>query len=131
MVLSFPVRHRLDPSGVQSPKPRSGRIPTRTLGRTGQKLTIVGMGGARFHPIPFAERTALERRAYDLGINYFDMACRRGLRRRYPPSARTSSAYDARNPPTGALPKPVQQLRHGDISTGIRSRGVVDFPTTQ
>jgi uncharacterized protein len=51
-----------------------GEIPKRTLGRTGEKLTIVGMGGARFHLIPFEDGTALVRRAYELGINYFDMA---------------------------------------------------------
>jgi aryl-alcohol dehydrogenase-like predicted oxidoreductase len=46
----------------------------RQLGKTGQQLTIVGMGGARFHLIPFDEGVSLVRRAYDLGINYFDMA---------------------------------------------------------
>jgi aryl-alcohol dehydrogenase-like predicted oxidoreductase len=46
----------------------------RVLGRTGQKLTSIGMGGARFHLIPFQEGVALVRRAYDLGVNYFDMA---------------------------------------------------------
>jgi predicted aldo/keto reductase-like oxidoreductase len=46
----------------------------RTLGRTGQKLTIIGMGGARFHLVPFEDGAAVVRRAYDLGINYFDMA---------------------------------------------------------
>ena len=55
-------------------KPKAGDIPTRTLGRTGQKLTIVGMGGARFHLTGFDEGVALVRRAHDLGINYFDMA---------------------------------------------------------
>lgn len=52
----------------------SGEVPKRPLGRTGEKLTIVGMGGARFHLIPFEDGVALVRRAYDLGINYFDMA---------------------------------------------------------
>ncbi|MFB3826201.1 MAG: aldo/keto reductase [Bryobacteraceae bacterium] len=55
-------------------KPRAGDIPKRTLGRTGEKLTIVGQGGARFHLVPFEEGAAVVRRAYDLGINYFDMA---------------------------------------------------------
>lgn len=55
-------------------KPDSGGIPKRTLGRTGEKLTVIGMGGARFHLIPFEEGTALVRRAYELGLNYFDMA---------------------------------------------------------
>lgn len=55
-------------------KPKSGDIPKRTLGRTGEKLTIIGEGGARFHLIPFEEGKAVVQRAYDLGINYFDMA---------------------------------------------------------
>ena len=49
------------------------------------------MGGARFHLVPFEDGAALVRRAYDLGINYFDMARsywerprRTGLRRRHP-----------------------------------------------
>ncbi len=55
-------------------KPRSGDIPKRVLGRTGEKLTIIGEGGARFHLVSFDEGKAVVRRAYDLGINYFDMA---------------------------------------------------------
>ena len=54
--------------------PPAGGIPMRTLGRTGEKLTIIGMGGARFHMISREEGVAVVRRAYDLGINYFDMA---------------------------------------------------------
>jgi aryl-alcohol dehydrogenase-like predicted oxidoreductase len=46
----------------------------RTLGRTGQKLTIIGQGGARVGMVPLDEAKAEVRRAYDLGINYFDMA---------------------------------------------------------
>ena len=46
----------------------------RTLGKTGQRLTCIGMGGARFHLASFDEGVSLVRRAYDLGINYFDMA---------------------------------------------------------
>jgi aryl-alcohol dehydrogenase-like predicted oxidoreductase len=61
-------------SAVRPSKPATGDIPRRSLGRTGEKLTIVGMGGARFHLIPFEEGAALVRRAYELGINYFDMA---------------------------------------------------------
>jgi len=55
-------------------KPKVGDIPMRTLGRTGVKLTCIGMGGARFHLITTEEGVAVVRRAYDLGINYFDMA---------------------------------------------------------
>jgi uncharacterized protein len=64
-------------AGAASARPakvRAGDIPTRVLGRTGQKLTIIGMGGARFHLNPFDDGVALVRRARDLGINYFDMA---------------------------------------------------------
>jgi aryl-alcohol dehydrogenase-like predicted oxidoreductase len=59
---------------AQPPAPRSGGIPTRTLGRTGERLTIIGLGGARFHLNAFDDGVALARRAYDLGISYFDMA---------------------------------------------------------
>jgi len=64
-------------AGLATPrpaKPKSGDIPKRVLGRTGEKLTIIGEGGARFHLVPFEEGKAVVRRAYDLGINYFDMA---------------------------------------------------------
>ena len=55
-------------------KPGVGDLPMRALGRTGQKITCIGMGGARFHLPSFDEGVSLVRRAYDLGINYFDMA---------------------------------------------------------
>lgn len=63
--------------GVAAARPlqaKSGDIPKRTLGRTGEKLTIIGMGGARFHLVPLEDGKAVVRRAYDLGITYFDMA---------------------------------------------------------
>ncbi len=56
------------------PKAKSGGIPTRALGKTGVQLTIIGEGGARFQLVPFDEGKAVVHRAYDLGINYFDMA---------------------------------------------------------
>src|SRR5512140_2145614 len=61
-------------SGARPAKSAQTDIPQRPLGRTGEKLTIIGMGGARFHLIPFADGVALVRRARELGINYFDMA---------------------------------------------------------
>jgi aryl-alcohol dehydrogenase-like predicted oxidoreductase len=61
-------------ASAKPPQPRTGDIPRRTLGRTGQKLSLIGLGGARFQMIPFGEGTKLVQRAYDLGINYFDMA---------------------------------------------------------
>jgi aryl-alcohol dehydrogenase-like predicted oxidoreductase len=64
-------------AGLATPrpaKPKSGDIPMRALGKTGEKLTVIGQGGARFHLVPFEEGKAVVRRAYDLGVNYFDMA---------------------------------------------------------
>lgn len=58
----------------RAPKAKPGDIPMRVLGRTGEKLTIIGQGGARFHLVPFEEGKAVVRHAYELGINYFDMA---------------------------------------------------------
>ena len=55
-------------------KAKAGDIPMRTLGKTGEKLTCIGMGGARFHLISMQQGIAVAQRAYDLGINYFDMA---------------------------------------------------------
>ena len=61
-------------ASARPPKVRAGDIQTRVLGRTGQRLSLIGMGGARFHLNPFDDGVALVRRARDLGINYFDMA---------------------------------------------------------
>ena len=61
-------------AAARAQKPKAGGIPLRTLGRTGQKVTCIGEGGSKFHLIPFEQATALVRRAYDLGIGYFDMA---------------------------------------------------------
>lgn len=52
----------------------SGDIPKRVFGKTGERLTIVGQAGGRFPMISFDEAKAITRRAYDLGINYFDTA---------------------------------------------------------
>jgi predicted aldo/keto reductase-like oxidoreductase len=49
-------------------------IPKRVLGKTGEKLTIVGQAGGRFPMIGFEQAKAVTRRAYDLGVNYFDCA---------------------------------------------------------
>lgn len=57
------------PAGV-----KAGDIPKRTFGKTGEQLTVIGQAGGRFPLIPFEEATAVVRRAYDLGINYFDNA---------------------------------------------------------
>lgn len=52
------------------------RIPTRTLGRTGEQVTILGLGGEgilRTHGFE-REAAAVINRALDLGITYFDTA---------------------------------------------------------
>jgi predicted aldo/keto reductase-like oxidoreductase len=53
---------------------KSGDIPMRMFGKTGEKLTIIGQAGGRFPLITFDESKAITQRAYDLGINYFDTA---------------------------------------------------------
>lgn len=59
-------------SGARLPKPKSGGIPRRTFGKTGEKLTVIGQAGGRFPLISFEQAKAVTLRAYDLGINYFD-----------------------------------------------------------
>ena len=54
-------------------------IPTRTLGKTGLKLPILGYGGAALptkwgNPLSWEDRVALLRHAYDRGMRYFDTA---------------------------------------------------------
>ena len=46
----------------------------RVFGKTGEKLTVIGQAGGRFPLISFQEAVAVTRRAYELGINYFDNA---------------------------------------------------------
>ncbi|MCW5979849.1 MAG: aldo/keto reductase [Bryobacteraceae bacterium] len=58
----------------KAPAAKAGGIPTRAFGKTGEKLTIVGQAGGRFPLIDFDEAKAVVRRAYDLGVNYFDNA---------------------------------------------------------
>ena len=53
---------------------KAGDIPKRVLGKTGEKLTIIGQAGGRFPMITFEEAKAVTLRAYELGINYFDCA---------------------------------------------------------
>lgn len=55
-------------------QPKPGDIPKRVFGKTGEKLTVIGQAGGRFPLITFEEAKAVTRRAYDLGINYFDCA---------------------------------------------------------
>jgi predicted aldo/keto reductase-like oxidoreductase len=59
-------------------------IPLRSFGKTGHKLPLLGMGGSAMTQIfiaaygvpllPFDQRVAMVRHAYDSGIRYFDTA---------------------------------------------------------
>jgi uncharacterized protein len=60
--------------GAGTLKAKTADIPKRTLGKTGEQLTIVGQAGGRFPLCTFDEAKAVTLRAYELGINYFDTA---------------------------------------------------------
>jgi uncharacterized protein len=53
---------------------KAGDIPRRTFGKTGEKLTIIGPAGGRFGMCGFEDAKAIVRRAYDLGVTYYDNA---------------------------------------------------------
>ena len=64
---------------AETPGQSAGAIPTRTLGKTGLKLPILGYGGAALpkawlNPLSHDDRVALVRYAYDRGLRYFDTA---------------------------------------------------------
>ena len=51
---------------------KAGDIPKREFGKTGEMLTVIGPGGARFRMASWEEAQDIVRRCYDLGINYYD-----------------------------------------------------------
>jgi predicted aldo/keto reductase-like oxidoreductase len=70
-----------------APKPSdvgTSGIPLRPFGKTGHKLPVLGMGGSAMVQVfnqaygvpllPFEQRVAMVRHAYDSGIRYFDTA---------------------------------------------------------
>jgi predicted aldo/keto reductase-like oxidoreductase len=64
---------------TETPGESASAIPTRTLGKTGLKLPILGYGGAALpkvwlNPLSREDRVALVRYAYDRGLRYFDTA---------------------------------------------------------
>jgi len=64
---------------AETPRQVAGAIATRTLGKTGLKLPILGFGGAALpkawlNPLSHEDRVALVRYAYDRGVRYFDTA---------------------------------------------------------
>ena len=58
----------------RSANAKSGSIPKRVFGKTGERLTIIGQAGGRFPMCTFDEAKAITQRAYELGVNYFDTA---------------------------------------------------------
>jgi predicted aldo/keto reductase-like oxidoreductase len=46
----------------------------RALGRTGEELSIIGLGGIVVSELPQAEANRIVSEAVDLGVNYFDVA---------------------------------------------------------
>lgn len=53
----------------------AGDIPRRVFGKTGERLTIIGVAGGRFGNCEdFETAKRIVRRGYDLGVNYFDNA---------------------------------------------------------
>lgn len=49
-------------------------IPRRILGRTGEKLSVIGFGGIMLNDNPQEFANELVAKAYDLGVNYYDVA---------------------------------------------------------
>lgn len=60
--------------GAETVQSKSGDIPKRTFGKTGEQLTIIGQAGGRFPMCSYEDAKAITLRAYELGINYFDTA---------------------------------------------------------
>jgi len=50
------------------------QIPKRILGKTGEKLSVIGFGGIMLNDNPQDFANELVAKAYDLGVNYFDVA---------------------------------------------------------
>ena len=64
-------------AGAETSGQSLGTIPTRTLGKTGLKLPLLGYGGAALpkawlNPLTKEQRVELVRYAYDQGVRYFD-----------------------------------------------------------
>ncbi len=53
---------------------KSGGLEQRALGRTGERLSIVGLGGVVVMNTTTEQAAALVREAVDAGVNYFDVA---------------------------------------------------------
>ncbi len=54
--------------------PAAAGVPTRPLGSTGQRVSIVGVGGYHVGAIDESESIRLMHAAIDEGVNFFDNA---------------------------------------------------------
>jgi uncharacterized protein len=107
--------------GTNSAQAKAGDIPKRTLGKTGERLTIVGQAGGRFPLCTFEEAKAVTLRAYELGINYFDTA-------RIYWDGRSEEVYGAVLPPfrkniflTTKSPQRSRQGAEADLAASLRA----------
>jgi aryl-alcohol dehydrogenase-like predicted oxidoreductase len=63
------------PSSLRSETPSATTdIPTRVLGKTGVRVTAIGLGGARLPMLPDDDAVRLVDVVYDAGVNFFDTA---------------------------------------------------------
>lgn len=58
--------------------PEDYSIPRRILGKTGEKLSVIGFGGIMLNDNPQEFANELVAKAFDLGVNYFDVAPKYG-----------------------------------------------------
>lgn len=54
------------------------QIPKRTLGKTGEKLSIIGFGGIMLNDNSQEFADAMVAKAYELGVNYYDVSPKYG-----------------------------------------------------
>lgn len=60
--------------GLADQKAKPGDVPMRVFGKTGARVTAVGIGGGRFPMLGEAEAMQVTRRALDMGVTFFDNA---------------------------------------------------------
>ena len=58
--------------------PTDYSIPKRKLGKTNEELSIIGFGGIMLNNNPQEFANELVAKAFDLGVNYFDVAPKYG-----------------------------------------------------
>src|ERR1035437_5069380 len=54
--------------------PVAGKLEKRSLGRTGEMLSVIGFGGILVKDVTHEEAAASVKMAIDAGINYFDVS---------------------------------------------------------